>query len=82
MASQPRVGTRTAHTPLGGGSLVAELRPAEDTCIVTADSWRCLPSPVWTPSAPRSIIMSQLGETLDARLLDPDWNLPGYDDSR
>lgn len=64
---------------LGGGSLVAELR-AGDAWIVTDDSWRCAVPEAWTPSAPRSLLVSQIPEVFDARLLDPSWNLPGFDD--
>ncbi|HUA14733.1 MAG TPA: family 78 glycoside hydrolase catalytic domain [Verrucomicrobiae bacterium] len=43
--------------------------------LVTDDSWKCAPSPVV-----RSEIYA--GEIYDARLEQPGWNTPGFDDSR
>lgn len=69
-----------ATLTLGKGSLVAELSVGEEW-IVTDGSWRCTVPAAWTPSAPRHLLVSQLPEIFDARLLDPSWNLPGFDDS-
>lgn len=66
---------------LGGGSLVAELALPGGEQIVTDGSWRCLESPAWTPVEPRTLLLSQPGEILDARLLDPDWTRPDFDDA-
>jgi alpha-L-rhamnosidase len=70
---------------LGGGSLVAELRLGSgdgegDQWIVTDSAWRCLESEAWTPCEPRTLLLSQLPEIFDARLLDPEWNRPSFDD--
>lgn len=65
---------------LGGGAVVAELDTGTEL-IRTDDSWRCLESDAWTPSRPASALSPQIPELLDARLLDPDWDTVGYDDS-
>ncbi|WP_158607870.1 alpha-L-rhamnosidase-related protein [Nocardia panacis] len=65
---------------LGGGSLVAEVR-LDDRVIGTDDTWRCVRAQAWQPGRPAGMLLSQLPETFDARLLDPQWATVEFDDS-
>ncbi|HZX01483.1 alpha-L-rhamnosidase N-terminal domain-containing protein, partial [Kribbella sp.] len=65
---------------MGGGGLVAELRTG-DRVIGTDETWRCSPGIAWQAAEPPSMLLTQLPEFLDARLLDPRWTQPDFDDS-
>lgn len=65
---------------LGGGCLAAELLLG-DELVGTDDTWRVHFADAWTATAPAGFLVTQPEELFDARLLDPDWARPGYDDS-
>lgn len=65
---------------LGGGAIAAELS-LDDVVLGTDERWRQRAGDAWQANEPAGMLLSQLAETLDARLLDPDWNAVGYDDS-
>ena len=66
---------------LGAGSLVAELRAGANMWITTDETWRYVEATAWTPSHPHTPLSPQVPEIFDARLLDPHWLEPGFDDS-
>ncbi|MFI6818597.1 alpha-L-rhamnosidase C-terminal domain-containing protein [Nonomuraea sp. NPDC050328] len=65
---------------LGRGSMAAEF-VLGDEVLGTDASWRCTVPAAWTPGRPKHQLVSQIPEVLDARLLDPAWTRPEYDDS-
>ncbi|MDX2973298.1 alpha-L-rhamnosidase-related protein [Kribbella solani] len=66
---------------MGGGGLVAELA-LDDEVIGSDESWRCQPGDAWQPGEPMGVLVTQLPEVLDARLLDPAWTEAEFDDSQ
>ncbi|GAA1576413.1 hypothetical protein GCM10009804_36340 [Kribbella hippodromi] len=66
---------------MGGGGLVAELALDEEV-IGSDESWRCQPGDAWQPGEPMGVLVTQLPEVFDARLLDPGWIEAGFDDSQ
>ncbi|MGW5113398.1 alpha-L-rhamnosidase-related protein [Nocardia sp. NPDC004123] len=65
---------------MGGGAMVAEIRLDEEI-IATDPSWRFAPGDAWRPGHPTDMLLTQLPENLDARLLEPRWMAPDFDDS-
>ncbi len=65
---------------LGGSALAAELDLGDAGAVGTDARWRCLRSGAWLAAAPGGFSAPHAPEIVDARLLPPGWQEPGFDD--
>ena len=66
---------------LGGGAFGAELELNGDIALATDGTWKATQSPAWRPAPAHTALSGFLPEDHDARLLQPDWTSPTFDDS-